>query len=474
MDEKLVNDALVFIKKCDDDFGQNLFLQENSDIAKKYLTALKKIQKNYSSNLLNATIKKLDFIIKQIDAVNYHTYRKESILNLVSLSVTDYIISLIREKHLTDPLLIARYAYIELSKVLYYDISYVKQNDLDKKRIICDTPVDLKKEKIFSYVVCTQWLSLYTYILQHFDINVVKRNIPGEDHVWGEIALNDDRVIIVDATDYINSSIDLSNAKSISPTVGFAVLPKEYSGVKLYDVFNNRNNIELAQNIKEQYKLNRELDISLGYITRKGYPAEIIIRENEIFHYPKPVITNPKDLDHFVNSTINFFETLKIPNNIDGYELFAYYHTFINRLPKNIAANISLKTIYVDSFSYKQDNMSKKFLHAPSEYLEYLENLVYSRYYKYLTKEENNEFLEQIKNGKVNGAKVRDLIAKYEMKIAEINRNINLYYAINKLHFYDPTTCDTLGIQLYEPMMGTKILNSTEEYNEFKRTLLIR
>lgn len=474
MDENLVNNALVFIKKCDDDFSQNLFLQENAEIAKKYLTLLRKLQKSYNSNLISATIKKLDFIIKQIDAVNYHTYRKESILNLVSLSVTDYIISLIMEKHLTDPLLIARYAYIELSKVLYYDISYFRQDDLAKKRLICDTPVDLKKEKIFSYVVCTQWLALYTYILKAFDINVIKRSIPGQDHVWGEIVLKDGRIVIVDATDYITSSIDLSNAKSISPTVGFAVLPKEYSGIKLYDVFNNRNYLEIANIVKKYYELNRDLDITLGYISKKGYPAEIIIRENEIFNYPESVVTNPTDLNNFVNFTLDFFRNLKIPNNIDGYELYAYYYTFIKRLPKNIAANISQQTVYVDSFSYKQNKMSKKFLHAPSEYLKYLESLVYSRYYKYLTEEENNEFLKQMKEGHVNGEQVRDLIAKYEIMIAEINRNINLYYAINKLHFYDPNTCDTIGIQLYEPMMGTKILNSIEEYNEFKKVLLIK
>lgn len=474
MGERLINDVLTFIKKCDDEFLNDVFLIENVYTAKKFITILKWVKKENESFIVNASIKKLEFIINQIDAMNYHMFNNESILNLVSLSVTDYIISLVREKHLMDPLLISRFVYIELSKVLYYDISYVKQKDYREKRLICDAAVDLKKEKIFSYVVCTQWLQLYTYILNFFDIQVTKRNIPGQDHVWGEIKLNDERIVIVDATDYIDSSIDLSNAKSVSPTVGFVVLPKEYSKVKLYDVFNDRNNIELAKKIKSYYELNRDLDMTLGYITKKGYKVEKIIEENEIFNYSSSIITNEEDMKKFMKHALDFFKSLKVPNNMDGYEIFAYNYKFIKKLPRNIRANISQQTIYVDSFSYKQSNMRKKFLHAPLDYLKYLESLVYSRYYKYLSEEENNKILEQMKNGDANGEQVRDLIAKYEMKIAEINRNLNLYYAINKLHFYEPITCDTIGIQLYEPMMGTKMFESNEELDEFKKTIIIR
>ncbi len=471
--EVIINEALAFIEKCDEDFLQNLFLLENAKKAREYLTILKQIKKDNNSTILTATIKKLDFIIKQIDAVNYHTYQKESILNLVSLSVTDYIINLIKNKHLLDPLLIARYAYIELAKVLYYDISYVKQNDLEAKRKICSAPVNVKKEKIFSYVVCTQWLKLYTYILEEFGIVVIKRNNPGEDHVWGEIKLNDNQIIIVDATDYINSSIDLSNAKSMSPTVGFAVLPKEYTNMKLFDIFNDSRDIETAKKVKEYYAFNRDLDISLGYIT-DSYPNEKIIEENELFHHANDIIRNQKDIDKFLRSTMSFFKKLKIPNNMDGYEIYAYYMTFIKKLPLNIRANISEETLYVDSFNYKIKKLHTKFLQAPSEYLEYLDGLIYSRYYKYLTEKENNNFLEQMKLGVLNSEQIRDSIAKYELVIAEINRNINLYYAINKLHFFEPMTSETLSIQLYEPMMGTKYFTSQEDYNEFKRTISLK
>ncbi len=473
MNEEVINEILTFIKKCDNDFTNNLFSKENYKLAKKYSSILKHEKQTFDSAIIDASIKKLDFISKQIYAHNYHSYNKEAVLNLVSLSVTDYIINLIREKHLTDPLLISRYAYIELSKVLYYDISYVKQNDYSTKTKICNTNVDLKKEKIFSYVVCTQWLQLYTYILNEFDINVTKRNIPGQDHVWGEIKLDNNRIIIVDATEYINSSIDLSNAKSTSPTVGFVVLPKEYSKIKLYDVFYDIRNMEIAKKIKSYYELNRDLDITLGYISKEGYPAEKIIKENELFNYSSSIITNEYDIQKFLESTVKFFENLAIPNNIDGYEIFAYYNIFIKKLPKNITANISQKTLYVDSFSYKK-NRNKKFLQAPIEYLKYLNELVYNRYYKYLSHEENNILLEQMKKGYVNGEQIRDSIAKYEMIIADINRKINLYYAINELKFYNPITSEILGIHLYEPMIGTKTFNTRDEYNNFKKTLLLK
>ena len=472
--EQIVNDVLVFIQKCDSDFLNNLFLLENSQKAKEYIVLLKQMKKVNNSTILDALIKKLDFIVKQIDAVNYHTFSKESILNLVSLSATDYIINLIKKKHLVDSLLISRYAYIELAKVLYYDISYVKQSDINVKRKICDAAVNVKKEKIFSYIVCSQWLQLYTYVLKQFGIDVTKRSIPGQDHVWGEIKLNDEYIIVVDATDYINSSIDLSNAKSISPTVGFAVLPKEYSGIKLYDIFYDRKNMETAKKIKEYYSLNRDLDQTLKYITKKGYPVEKIIEENELFHYSSEIIRNSADIEAFLNSSVDFFKKLKIPNNMDGYEIFAYYDMFIKKLPLNIRANIYEETMYVDSFSYKIKNLHKKFLHAPREYLKYLDGLIYCRYYKYLSEDENNAFLEQMKKGILNGEQVRDLIAKYELVIAEINRKINLYYAINKLHFFEPMTAETIGIQLYEPMMGIKNFTNFDEYDEFKKTLSLK
>lgn len=69
-----------------------------------------------------------------------------------------------------------------------------------------------------------------------------------------------------------------------------------------------------------------------------------------------------------------------IPKNIDGYEIYAYYYMFIKRLPKNVRGNISMKTLYVDTYEYTQTRLRRKYLKTDREYLEYLQELVYSRY----------------------------------------------------------------------------------------------
>ncbi len=76
--------------------------------------------------------------------------------------------------------------------------------------------------------------------------------------------------------------------------------------------------------------------------------------------------------------TVNFFKKVKIPNNMDGYEIFAYYQRFAHALPRNVLDNIYQKTLYVESFKYKLRGIKNKFLHAPKEYLKYLQQLIYN------------------------------------------------------------------------------------------------
>ena len=105
MNEEVINEILTFIKKCDNDFTNNLFSKENYKLAKKYSSILKHEKQTFDSAIIDASIKKLDFISKQIYAHNYHSYNKEAVLNLVSLSVTDYIITLQRLKFVIQMLI---------------------------------------------------------------------------------------------------------------------------------------------------------------------------------------------------------------------------------------------------------------------------------------------------------------------------------------------------------------------------------
>ena len=224
----------------------------------------------------------------------------------------------------------------------------------------------------------------------------------------------------------------------------------------------------MNEKIKKSYQYNRELDMTLGYIGKNGYKTEQIIKENDLFSHSDEILSGKQNINDYLEKVIDFFRTVKIPNNIDGYEIFAFYQKFINSLPTTISSNITQKTIYVNAYDYKMNKMRKKFFHVPNEYLKYLQELLYNRYYKYLSEEEYNIFLEQVKTGTMNVIELGNSIATYEMKIAEINRKLNLYYAINKLSIFDPFEGEEKSIQLYEPMMGSRLFNSIEEYEKFE------
>lgn len=457
MTEIEIKEIIDFVNKCDKDFLTGSYNLDYAKQAKLYKKAIKNIG-NSKNAIYCALLDKLNIIINQI--FSYYS----NILNLTNgeNNLSDYVISLIKEKHLTDPKLIARCAYIELSKYLYYDISYTKIDDIERKRIIVDTPVDAKAEKIFSYVVCTQWFQLYEYILSNFGIFVKKVRRSSEDHTWGEVDLNNGEIIIVDATDYINSSIDLSNAKSLSPTRGFLILPATYSGLKFQEVYTNRNLKNILNEIMRFYEINRELDISLGYIDSNGYPIEKVLRENEIFARRDDTICDQQEATKFITKVQKFFSNLDIPNNMDGYEIFAYYHMFIKNLPINIRGNISMKTLYANTFEYKQTKLRRKYLQPDKEYLRYLQELIYKRYYKYLNYNESKEL--------INNEQISNEVLRQELKIAEINKRLNPYYAINELVVYNPFSSEIRDVyQLYEPAIGKKIFKSAEEESKYKK-----
>lgn len=474
--ESEILEIRTFINLCDEDFYNDIYDKDKINIARKYFQRIKHVNEDNQNVYFTAIANKLLFIIKNI-SIHYRknntaTIKPEEALNLISRnSITEYITSLIIAHHLTDPKLIARLVYIELSKYLYYDISYTKITDKNRRDIIVNTPINVYNAKIFSYVVCTQWLQLYTYILSQFGITVKKMNKPGEDHVWGEIDINDDEIIIADATDYIGNSIDLSNAKSISPTRGFLIVPKKYSGIKLYDVFIKKENRELLENLNKYYAINRELDSSLGLIDNSTYPIENILNSNELFSRKDSIIKDRKEAIKIFKQVRNFILNIPIPNNMDGYEAYAYYYRFIERLPMNIRGCLSMKTLYADSFDYKQKLLKKKYLNAPVEYLKYLEDLVYSRYYEYFQGEVSKDSLfEKIRNGYIDIDKLSDIALAEELKIAEINRRLNPYYAINELTFYNMFDDDFESMSLlYEPALGKKLYKYSEELNTFKR-----
>lgn len=477
MAELELNKIIDFLSQCDKEFENGQLSKESYFQACQYLKAMESLPISSKYTLHFAVQDKLKFIVKQnnfysIDSASDNiSFNLADTLKLIdNYSLSDYIISLVKVNRITDPKLIARFVYLELSKHLYYDISYTQINDKKRKRIIVDTPINVKKAKIFSYVVCTQWLQLYTYILSKFGINVKKMQYEGQDHVWGEIDLGNGEIIIADATEYIDSSIDLSNSKSNSPTKGFIILPKMYSGIRLEYVYSHREYLDLKKSIASYYKQNEELDLQLGYIDKNGYPVNIILNENDLFQFTECRLSSTREKIQFLDNAKKFLLGLEIPKNIDGYEIYAYYHMFIEKLPPEIRGNIGMSTLYADTFGYKQSILRKDLLKAPDDYLKYLQGLIYDRYYQYLDDDEYNKIFSSVKKGLIKNESLGEKFLEEEMVIAQINRRLNPFYAINQLSIYNPFLDDfDANFQLYEPNTGKKVFDSFDSVIQYKK-----
>lgn len=468
--ETELKEILDFIYSCNTNRNHENTLLNQTTIAEKYLTRLKEIDKHGYDKIIKDIENKLKFIISK----NTEKKPKDSKIpvNLVTDSLTDYIINKVKSKRLTEPKLIARYVYIELARNLYYDISYTKVSN-EQKQIIVNTPINVKNAKLFSYVVCSQWSELYSYILNYFGIENKIMQIPSQDHRWVEINLHNSEIIIADATDYIGKSIDFSNAKSNSETTGFYILPQKYSGLKLGDVFSDYRYNDIAKDILDHRRDNEDLDISLGYIDIPGgYLVNKLLDSNELFNQTDRKFDNPKELLIFLEESRKYLHKLEVPNNMDGYEIFAYYHKFIKPLPLQVRGNIAMKTVYADLFSYKQNILKRKYFKAPSDYIKYLEELVYDRYYEYLNKNEKIAILEQIKKGLISSEEISNLVLAEEIKVAELNRRLNPYYAINEVVFYRGIIDDAKEdyYEYYEPNIGKQLIKSTKEAIAFKKS----
>ena len=126
--ESEILEIRTFINLCDEDFYNDIYDKDKINIARKYFQRIKHVNEDNQNAYLTAIANKLLFIIKNISVYyrknNTTTIKPEEALNLISRnSITEYVTSLIIAHHLTDPKLIARLAYVELSKYLYYDIS---------------------------------------------------------------------------------------------------------------------------------------------------------------------------------------------------------------------------------------------------------------------------------------------------------------------------------------------------------------
>lgn len=124
MNENIVKEIIEFVNTCDKSFFAGEYNIDYEKQARYYIRILKN---NKTKNAIyRALMEKLEFIIKQ---TNSYYSNPLYLLNGVN-SITEYISSLIKEKHLTDPKLIARYVL-----TLNYLNTYTMIYQLLKQRI---------------------------------------------------------------------------------------------------------------------------------------------------------------------------------------------------------------------------------------------------------------------------------------------------------------------------------------------------
>lgn len=462
--DKKIREAISFVNNVNIAKENGKIDLQNLDKAKEYLDFIDSIQ-GYDQNI--AVLESLRARLKNIIRV-LNTYRRiGTTISTTNINdnITECIIGLIKYKGLTNKYDIARMAYRELGKYLYYDISYDKVQTEEEKDNIVNKKIDPENTRIFTYLVCSQWSILYDYILKSFGIDSKIIKEKNGRHHWVEIDMHDGNIIIADATDYINGKIDFSTCKSNSKTVGYMILPKEYSNTKLRNFIENPANQDEYKISREYIKENntklRNMDTNLGYTKNGLYNVERILKENDLFKYPNSIVSEEKK-EILIKRVIKFFETINIPNNLDGYEIYAYYIEFIRKLPINIRGSISMHSIFVDTTEYKAKKINSNYLHASMEYLYYLLDKIR---HDIFTDGKNKDLYKNIENGIISEIVVAENSIKKEEKEAETSFRGQAFYAINELTIYGDE--DEVHF-LYEPTTGIKKIYGREQTEEYK------
>ncbi|HIS90080.1 MAG TPA: hypothetical protein IAC20_00270 [Candidatus Faecisoma merdavium] len=233
---------------------------------------------------------------------------EKSILNLLS--------------GINDKILKARKLYVELNKNVHYDQNWIKGDQKTRQEILSKI-VNFSNLPKGNSVICKGWSELYRDLLLKagFDNSEIEIKTAGVHH-WVEIKCGD-QIIVADATDAYNKSIDLAACKAGYQTSGFLMLDSIYSGKRLSEIYND---IEKGIINTDQKGWLFNIDKMLGYANEGGYFADQIAKAKGLFenNFVKGYISN--NIEVAQKTIFN----IDIPDNIDGYEIFAFYRYIIN------------------------------------------------------------------------------------------------------------------------------------------------
>ena len=217
----------------------------------------------------------------------------------------------------------------------------------------------LLKEKITTFdnltngnVVCKGWSELYAEALVDAGVDpsrvkVVKAQ--NAKHWWVEIDMGDN-IIRADATDAFLGSTDLANCKFGDPTNGFLILNKKDAGLRINNEILS-NNPNLLKNSNDYF---REVDKSIDYINNNGYFTENVSKLKQTFENSNSPYNDLIKENDILKGNVSSYMNMDIPENMNGYDAFAYYRKFSSTLfgSKNSNALPSLKKININGKDY--------------------------------------------------------------------------------------------------------------------------
>lgn len=244
-----------------------------------------------------------------------------------------------------------RKIYIELNKKTNYNVDFVLGDKNTQNAIL--NKVTTFDNVTNGNVVCKGWSELYAEALVEAGIDpsrvrVVKAQ--NAKHWWVEVDMGEN-IIRADATDAFLGSTDLANCKCGDSTNGFLILNKRDSGVRIN---NNilKENPNLLKNSNDYF---RGVDESINYVDGdNGYFTENVNKLRNAFSNgdsPYGDIIKQSDI---LNKNVTSYMNMDIPENMNGYDAYAYYRKFSNTLFGNGNSNAlpSLKKININGKDY--------------------------------------------------------------------------------------------------------------------------
>ncbi len=220
----------------------------------------------------------------------------------------------------------ARAIYLKLNQNVTYSDQYYALNKLEKTSkdaTLFEKKADIYNKKFdienmdSNKLVCNNWSNIYKELLEKSGFDSSKINVIGKDaigcHKYVTVELNNNKILLADATNNIDSMTDLAASKYGLTTHGFIIADKyEYENL----VSNNRS-IEVFRKLGDAKNKNiiEKIDENIGY-----FDKEYINDFNEVVNYYSNKKSVEIPLDQKVKTFIELFDDKSI-GSIESYPI---------------------------------------------------------------------------------------------------------------------------------------------------------